>query len=284
MLTRIRSVNKSKRSKLKGLSISIGCANGSLYGSEANLLYVMRMDLTIVQPDKKRESMLADFVTQVLTSAIFSSILVGSGVWLVRSWLSERMKNAIRSEYDQKLETHKAQLKAQSDVALERVRADLSIAAAERQIQFERLHEERAEVIAETYARLTELHTKLGDYVKIFEPAGDKPREERRQAVQEAHKAFITYYPKKRIFLPELAVAKIDSINERSVSAFYSFFYEIDVIQEQGGHAAKRWLEIFNQVKDDIPVALKELERDFRALLGDKGEQGHSADAPAFPG
>lgn len=118
--------------------------------------------------------MLADFLFQVLSSAAVTTVLLGAVGWLLRSWLSERMKNAIRSEYDQKLETHKAQLKAESDVALEKLRADLSIAAAERQIQFSRLHEARAEVIAETYARLTELHTKLGDYVKIFEPAGDK--------------------------------------------------------------------------------------------------------------
>ena len=220
--------------------------------------------------------MITDYVLHVLSSALFSSVLVGAGAWLIRSWVSERMKNAIRSEYDQKLETHKSQLKAQSDVAIERVRADLSIAAAERQIQFARLHEERAEVIAETYARLTELHRTLGNYVKIFEPAGDKPKEERRRAVQEAHEAFITYYPKKRIFLPESAVEKIDSINERSVSAFYSFFYEIEVTQQQGGQDATRWLEIFKQVREEIPVALKELEHEFRSLLGDKSEQQDS--------
>ena len=85
-------------------------------------------------------------------------MLVGAGIWLARSWLSERLKNSIRAEYDQKLETHKAQLKSQSDIAIERLRADLSIATAEHNIQFARLHEKRAEVIAETYARLTELH------------------------------------------------------------------------------------------------------------------------------
>jgi hypothetical protein len=222
--------------------------------------------------------MFGDFISYVLASTFFSSLLVGAGIWLARSWLSERLKNAIRAEYDQKLETHKAQLKSQSDVALERVRADLSILIAEHQIQFARLHEKRAEVIAETYARLTELHVALGDYVKIFEPAGDKPKEERRQAVQKAHENFITYYRTKRIFIPESAVSKIDSINERSVSAFYRFFYEVEITQKQGGHDTNLWLEIFKQVKDEMPMALKELERDFRALLGDKGEQVTEAD------
>jgi hypothetical protein len=45
--------------------------------------------------------------------------------------------------------------------------------------------------------------------------------------------------------------------------------------QAQGGHDARRWLEIFNKVKDEMPIAFKELERDFRSLLGEKSEQGH---------
>ena len=219
--------------------------------------------------------MFGDFISNVIASTFFTSLLVGAGIWLARAWLSERLKNSIRAEYDQKLETHKAQLKSQSDIALERLRADLSIATAEHYIQFARLHEKRAEVIAETYARLTELHVALGDYVKFFEPAGDKPKEERRQAVQKAHEHFIAYYRTKRIFIPEASVIKIDSINQDSKSAFYSFLYEIEMTQAQGGHDARRRLEIFNKVKDEMPIALKELERDFRTLLGEKSEQGH---------
>ena len=112
--------------------------------------------------------MIGDFISNVIASTFFSSLLVGAGIWIARSWLSERLKNSIRAEYDQKLETHKAQLKSQSDASLERLRADLSIATVEHNIQFTRLHEKRAEVIAETYARLTELHVALGDYVKIL--------------------------------------------------------------------------------------------------------------------
>lgn len=163
---------------------------------------------------------------------------------------------------------------------MERVRADLSIAAAEQQIQFARLHEARAEVIAETYALLTDLHIKLGNYVKIFEPAGDAPKEDRRHAVHEAHRAFISYYPRKRIFLPEAAVEKIDRINEQSVSAFYDFFYGVEMTQKTGTGDARKWLSIFEKVRDEMPVALKELACDFRTLLGDKSEQGHAADRP----
>lgn len=42
---------------------------------------------------------------------IFSGGLGGALlVWLLRGWISERLKHSIRHEYSQKLETHKAQL------------------------------------------------------------------------------------------------------------------------------------------------------------------------------
>ena len=220
----------------------------------------------------------------ILTSATISTAAVAVIAYLAREWISTRLRNAIKLEYEQKLETHKTQLRSESDATLERLRADLSIAAAEHEIRFAKLHEKRGEVIAETYALLTDLHRKIGNYVKIFEPAGDAPKEQRRQEVEDAHRAFIEYYPKKRIFLPEAAVEKIDSINEQSVSAFYDFFYGVEMQHPHEGTSTEKWMEIFKKVRDEMPVALKELERDFRGLLGDKGEQGHSADASTSRG
>jgi hypothetical protein len=81
----------------------------------------------------------------------------GLAVLLMRTWLSEKIKAQIKSEYDEKLETHKAQLKAQSDVEIEKLKSELSIAAAQRNVRFSRLHERQAEIIAEVYEALSEL-------------------------------------------------------------------------------------------------------------------------------
>jgi len=43
--------------------------------------------------------------------SIFSSGATGALlVWLLRGWISERLKQSIQHEYSQKLETHKAEL------------------------------------------------------------------------------------------------------------------------------------------------------------------------------
>lgn len=135
-----------------------------------------------------------DFIQQVLASSTISTILVAAIGWATKSMISERLKNAIKHEYDEKLATHKAELKAQSDVEIERLKSNLSISAIEHQIKFSNLHEKQAEIIAKTYALLKNFHGKLGDYVAIFEPVGVKPTEERRAIAAKAHEEFIDFY------------------------------------------------------------------------------------------
>ena len=101
--------------------------------------------------------MLETLILQVLSSATVSVALSGILLWLTKSWISERLKNSIKSEYDQKLETHKAQLKAQSDVEIEQLKSRLNRTALEHQVRFTNLDEKRAEVIAETYSLLRAL-------------------------------------------------------------------------------------------------------------------------------
>ena len=59
----------------------------------------------------------------ILASAGVSGALVSLLIWFSKEWISTRLKISIQHEYDQKLESLKSQLKAQSDVALVELRA-----------------------------------------------------------------------------------------------------------------------------------------------------------------
>ena len=212
--------------------------------------------------------MIVNFIVQIITSAAVSVSLSGLLLWLTKSWLSEHLKNAIKHEYDQKLETHKAQLKAQSDVELEKLRSQLNITVTEHEVRFSRLHEKRAEVIAETYSLLKELYMRLGDYVKIFEIAGDTPKEQRRDAAATAHKSLREYYPKKLIFLPKSTANKVQDIDVQLVRTFNEFVFDVEMNKNSG--YAQKWIEIFERVNGEIKEALEELEDELRTLLGDE--------------
>lgn len=79
-------------------------------------------------------------MNEEIFTALSVSIL-GTGLinFIFRTWISERIKNTIKSEYDQKLETHKAILKSQSDVEIERLKSQLALIGIEHQIKFSKL-------------------------------------------------------------------------------------------------------------------------------------------------
>lgn len=209
-----------------------------------------------------------NFVLDMIASAAVSATLSGVLLWLTRSWISERLKNAIKNEYDEKLETHKAQLKSQNDVEVEKLKSNLSIAASEHNVAFSKLHEQRAEVIAESYALLKDVYLKIQDYVKVFEPAGDKPREERRQIAADAHLNLRNFYPKKIIYIPKATAEKIEKIDMELVRTFNEFVLTVEMKQRNGD--LDKWVKIFDRMGGEMKDALNDLEDEFRILLGDK--------------
>ena len=212
--------------------------------------------------------MFIDYLLEVITAAVVSGVLTAALIWLSKSWISERLKHAIKNEYEQKLATHKAELKAQSDVEIENLKSSLQITATEHNVRFSNLHEKRAEIIAETYSLLKTLCVKLADYVKIFEPIGDKPKDERQKLFADAHNKFRDYYPKRIIFLPKSTTDKVEKIDLQLVKAFNEFVFSVDLNKDNA--SVQKWNEIFERVNGEIWEALRELEDEFRGLLGDK--------------
>lgn len=210
------------------------------------------------------------FIFHVITSVALSGLLTTALIWLTKSLISERLKNAIKNEYDQKLETHKAELKSKTDIELEKLRSQLEIIAAQRNYKFTKLHERRAEAISEIYALLADFHFALCEYTKAFEPTGGKPRNERRDIAVNANIVFVELYRKKKIFLPKSAALKLDDFNQQLIFVYNQFFYGVDMVQMASGDFSKKWTEISEKMSDIIKPALEELEHDFRKILGDE--------------
>lgn len=71
-----------------------------------------------------------DYIISILSSVAVSGALVGILIWLSRGWMSARLRGSIQHEYGQKLEAHKAQLKAENEVALLELRSAVEREAA----------------------------------------------------------------------------------------------------------------------------------------------------------
>src|SRR5580693_6552088 len=86
------------------------------------------------------------------------------------AWFAKRV---VTEQLARSTEAFKAQVKAQADMEVEKLRNSLQIAATEHQVMFSKLHEKRAEVIEQTYKRLTTLFSNAQRFVLTSESNPD---------------------------------------------------------------------------------------------------------------
>jgi hypothetical protein len=219
----------------------------------------------------------------VATSVVGSSALVSALVFLLRSWISERLKGAIQAEYaakletlraqlkgdaDMRLEVHKASLKAAGDVELERQRSQLAATAAERNTLLNALTTRRFEAIAAIHAALLKFHIALGRLTAAFRPVG-VDEQALLKDVADASEAFDKVLSEKQIFLSQRTEAKIVEIRQMLVSNANLFQWTVAMNQHNPERPLK-WMEIEQTVRGPVTHAIGDLAAELRALMGDK--------------
>ncbi|MFC6307229.1 hypothetical protein E2553_37790 [Paraburkholderia dipogonis] len=221
-----------------------------------------------------------DFAVVMLSSAGVSVALTAALVWLLRSWIGERVRGAIQAEYAEKLETLKVQLQAeaalkletyratlkgQGDAELEKLRASLAIAAAARNAQYGGLVERRFEAIAAVHGLLLRFHQAVHQLVQPNLFVRGPTNEESSEAVYQTSIAFESAYPDKKIFLPKSLSDQIDHIRQSLVSN--ANLYQMMVVPKQD---YERHLEVYVKVSNELPKTIAALEAELRALMGDE--------------
>lgn len=233
---------------------------------------------------------LGDFAVVMLSSAGTSAALCSALVWLARTWIGERLRNAIQAEYaaklemlkaqlkadaDKQLESHKAILQAQNAVELERLRAQLAIAAAERNAHLSGLVPRRFDAIAATYGNLVRFQQAVAELVQGWEFNGGPTRDERAKEVADAFEAFSTDFRRQKVYLTQRSADRVGAIGQPLLSS--ANIYTLVISRHQGMH--DQWIDVLDRVTNGAPAAMKLLETDLRALLGDSGGEQTYADA-----
>jgi hypothetical protein len=227
---------------------------------------------------------LANSFVTILISGGFSVVLTLAVVWLARNWIGERIKGAIKNEYDEKLESHKAQLKAANDfeleklkaqlaatndTELERLKAELHIAASERNIKLTKIFEQQAEIAATTHSNLI---TFFGAFQRATETLGVETGETptRKQALQQAYDKLQNEYQPKQIYIPRELRTKINNF----IADTYKVMGQINMLESFQRLARKndqtmgKIGETIDQLTAQLPKLLDELDADFERLLG----------------
>jgi hypothetical protein len=224
-----------------------------------------------------------DFINTLLASAAVSAALTGALFWLLQNWISERLKNAIKHEYDVRLESykaetqarlntdlesHKAKLQAENVAATERLKSDLQIAAAERQVRFSKLHEKVAESVAEMWLRLKKLKTAVRLYTSPVETPAMGSKSDRRVAMADAMKAFQDYYYEKSLYLPRELDNQIKEFDIRLHKLAADFMYGVEQGRDELYENKDTWANVSLAMEEEAEPLFAALEAEFRRLLG----------------
>ena len=204
---------------------------------------------------------------QTIALALTGNVLALTALgWLAKSLLS--------SFLSKDLERHRAMLNSESQIATEKLRHELQMAAQERNIVLSRLHEKRAEAIAKVYGLLVEAVRLGASYASPIEMNGEPEKNEKYTLFANAYNDLIGYFGKNRIYLPTNTCDKIDGLTEQMKSAVIEM--NVYMRQESGslgleGGKAKMdaWVRSWNCFKDQVPIAKSALEKDLRSLLGE---------------
>jgi hypothetical protein len=214
-----------------------------------------------------------NFAAQLVLSGTLTVALTAGIVWLSKSWISERLKSAIKHEYDQKLESHKAQLQAQSAVETERLRSQLSVQAAEHAVRFQKLHEKRAEVVAEVYSRLVEAYWKASSFASMMEWVGEPNKKEKYVEAMNSIASFYQYFDKHKIYLPSGLCDQIESFVQGMRHKIIGFgVYVRHADESLPEHALEKkheaWTKAWEYMEKEVPAARSSLESELRSILG----------------
>jgi hypothetical protein len=161
------------------------------------------------------------------------------------------------------LEKFKAGLSKEHDIEIERLRNGLRIAASEHETRFTRLHEARAEAIAELYKRLVRAQGAFDLYLNTVAFGADPDPAKEEQAVKGMGE-LIGYFREKRIYFEEELCRDIDAAIEEHVNVWVrTGAYPIRMPD-----GPEQWSKAALHFSEHFPPIRAKIERQFRELIG----------------
>ncbi len=108
------------------------------------------------------------------------------------------------------IEGYKANLQAQNEIELEKLKAELTKQTLEHEIRFRRTDEKVAKILTGVYRRLKPLHDSVAKYVSILEWSNEPSKQEKLKIASEANDKFVKYFVLNRLYIPPKLYEQID--------------------------------------------------------------------------
>ena len=154
---------------------------------------------------------------------------------------------------------------------IERFKADLHIVAMEHEVRFSKLHEKRAEVLAELYKLLVAATWETTTFSTPFQFGGEPDKKTQYVNAINAIAGYFRFFDQHRIWLPAELCAPLEAFARklRSPTIEIGVYLSIPHPNEQ---TIKEQIEAYRKALDlvekDIPNLRNAIDAEFRTLLG----------------
>lgn len=164
-------------------------------------------------------------------------------------------------------------LRAKSDAAIEHLKNELQLKTIEHQVRFSRLHEKRAEVIAELNGFLVEALWEAESFLSPMEWNGEPNKKEKYRAATNKLVALYRFFDKHQIYLPAELCNSLEKLVTDVRALVIKFGVYVDWPEDSPGDSTqqekyKAWTDGWEAIKNQVPLARQSLENEFRFLLG----------------
>lgn len=198
----------------------------------------------------------------ILTSIGGSAVLFAVVAWLAKSIISQFL--------EKDFERYKFNLQTNAQMELEKFKAELKRSAYEHQITFGKLHEKRAEIIADLYAKIADLQGSVEIFVRNAIGVAPNKNKENLQIIWNAADSFKECYRKNRIFLSEDMCELIEDLNSNLSSPVSELSMHLEMLEktDQIEPIYNAWEKAEHKIATTVSIIRRDIETQFRKLLG----------------
>lgn len=172
------------------------------------------------------------------------------------------------------LEKFKISIKAEADAKTEQLKNNLQMSALEHNVKFSKLHEKRAEVVAEVYSLLVQAYWDISSFASPMEWVGEPNKQEKYVTAMNSVADFYKYFDKHRIYIPEDVCQKlhefVQGMRQKAIGfGVYVRYEDAAMPEHQMKNKHDAWTAAWDYVEKQVPEAKTALETHLRQLIGE---------------
>lgn len=200
-----------------------------------------------------------------ITSIGSVAVVIIVGYTLRKLFETDLIKDAEKFKATLQAEATVSKLKL--DKQIESFKSELSILSSAKV----RLYENRLEVIATLYEKVTKLHGNIlimTHPLKLVNEDLEKEEKERISKVADAGDDFTNYYRSKKLFFEPSTCELLEELKDKFYDIYYDYTTGRRLNIEGSELEYKKVMKATEAANQEIPPILEKLEEDFRKLIG----------------